>query len=271
MARSSWPCSARPPTSRSSSVGAPAAAHPLTRAVAESFKFVRTYPLTQADVVTHGGETEGRFAPAMDYTPPAFITLLFTDIGTAAVCRCIVLSPARRAHPLRRLGRAHQTLPVAFRRILATPLINFKKCCAWRSCCCPRWPQVRARHDCFLHTHARFMLAVFAVAQTGLPWRNCIFRPPTRRSVQTERLQRPLRLLRHRCGLCWSGAHRCPVWHPRGDHRAVCGRSGWRPASHPAASCAATRSLPSPTSPSTRSSACSSCLLPGFEPSLGCA
>ena len=54
---------------------------PHTPAVAESFKFVRTFPLTQADVATHGCDVEGRFTPAMDYTPPAFITLLVTDIG----------------------------------------------------------------------------------------------------------------------------------------------------------------------------------------------
>ena len=45
--------------------------------VAESFKFVRTFPLTQADVVS----SKSGLVAEMDYTPPAYITLLFTDIG----------------------------------------------------------------------------------------------------------------------------------------------------------------------------------------------
>eukprot|EP00052_Salpingoeca_macrocollata_P005134 m.45645 g.45645 ORF g.45645 m.45645 type:complete len:300 (-) comp14687_c0_seq2:214-1113(-) len=56
-------------------------------AVAESFKFVRLYPLSQADVPPLSGRLpdvpEGidTMYPCMDYTPPSYITLLFTDIG----------------------------------------------------------------------------------------------------------------------------------------------------------------------------------------------
>jgi translation initiation factor eIF-2B subunit alpha len=62
--------------------------------VAESFKFVRVYPLNQYDLpsnfsvsVTTGLLEEPVRAsaedpnPFVDYTPPAFISLLFTDIG----------------------------------------------------------------------------------------------------------------------------------------------------------------------------------------------
>lgn len=62
--------------------------------VAESYKFVRCYPLNQADLPTtvsaavlfktpalpEGEELEPNH-PSIDYTPPEYITLLFTDLG----------------------------------------------------------------------------------------------------------------------------------------------------------------------------------------------
>uniref|UniRef100_UPI00358F849D translation initiation factor eIF2B subunit alpha isoform X2 n=1 Tax=Myxine glutinosa TaxID=7769 RepID=UPI00358F849D len=58
--------------------------------VAESFKFLRLYPLSQrdvpdrfkykADVLENGGD-HSTDHPMIDYTPPAYITLLFTDLG----------------------------------------------------------------------------------------------------------------------------------------------------------------------------------------------
>ncbi|KAJ1977954.1 translation initiation factor eIF-2B subunit alpha [Dimargaris verticillata] len=69
-------------------------------AVAESYKFVRLFPLSQFDLPTHtpatlafdapqsGGLDEAHAIerliqqnPKVDYTPPSFITLLFTDLG----------------------------------------------------------------------------------------------------------------------------------------------------------------------------------------------
>ncbi|KAJ2413499.1 translation initiation factor eIF-2B subunit alpha, partial [Coemansia sp. RSA 2530] len=65
-------------------------------ALAESFKFVRLYPLSQYDLPTHRSDllafkdskpTEDWHArlaatnPMLDYTPPELITLLFTDLG----------------------------------------------------------------------------------------------------------------------------------------------------------------------------------------------
>ncbi|KAJ2345952.1 translation initiation factor eIF-2B subunit alpha [Coemansia erecta] len=66
-------------------------------AVAESFKFVRLYPLSQFDLPTYrsdllsfkdkpAGKVDWttelvRSNPTLDYTPPDFITLLFTDLG----------------------------------------------------------------------------------------------------------------------------------------------------------------------------------------------
>ncbi|KAJ2832672.1 translation initiation factor eIF-2B subunit alpha [Coemansia sp. 'formosensis'] len=65
-------------------------------ALAESFKFVRLYPLSQYDLPTHRSDllafkdtkpTEDWLArlaatnPMLDYTPPELITLLFTDLG----------------------------------------------------------------------------------------------------------------------------------------------------------------------------------------------
>jgi len=63
-------------------------------AVAESHKFVRFFPLNQHDLPSH---ISGNLLftettedcdqllepnhPSVDYTPPAYITLLFTDLG----------------------------------------------------------------------------------------------------------------------------------------------------------------------------------------------
>ncbi|XP_044729888.1 translation initiation factor eIF-2B subunit alpha [Chrysoperla carnea] len=54
----------------------------------ESFKFARVYPLSQQDVpnefkyiaATRGKDTSKEH-PLVDYTPPAYISLLFTDLG----------------------------------------------------------------------------------------------------------------------------------------------------------------------------------------------
>ena len=69
-------------------------------AVAESHKFVRLFPLNQHDLPSHVsgnllfidekdqlcGDLKGENLlepnhPSVDYTPPAYITLLFTDLG----------------------------------------------------------------------------------------------------------------------------------------------------------------------------------------------
>ena len=63
-------------------------------AVAESHKFVRFFPLNQHDLPSHISgnllftEPTEDFDqllepnhPSVDYTPPAYITLLFTDLG----------------------------------------------------------------------------------------------------------------------------------------------------------------------------------------------
>nr|CAD7573893.1 unnamed protein product [Timema californicum] len=54
----------------------------------ESFKFVRLYPLNQQDLPNEFKYTTSKRAkdlskqhPLVDYTPPSYITLLFTDIG----------------------------------------------------------------------------------------------------------------------------------------------------------------------------------------------
>lgn len=53
--------------------------------VAESFKFVRLYPLNQQDVPNRfkysGSSSCVDGHPVVDYTPPSYITLLFTDLG----------------------------------------------------------------------------------------------------------------------------------------------------------------------------------------------
>lgn len=49
-------------------------------AVAESLKFVRMYPLSQSEIPCDPSDT-GCSKPSLDYTPPAFISLLFTDLG----------------------------------------------------------------------------------------------------------------------------------------------------------------------------------------------
>ena len=56
----------------------------------ESFKFARLFPLNQRDLPETADYVArangGAAAPACDYTPPAFISLLLTDLG--------VLTPA---------------------------------------------------------------------------------------------------------------------------------------------------------------------------------
>ena len=55
--------------------------------LAESFKFVREYPVSQADLPDEylyppskrGDQEPG--SPLVDYTPPVLISLLFTDLG----------------------------------------------------------------------------------------------------------------------------------------------------------------------------------------------
>lgn len=64
--------------------------------LAESYKFIRLYPLSQADIpkrlkwrLPQATPVEEQAHPLVDYTPPNYITLLFTDLGvltTAAVC-----------------------------------------------------------------------------------------------------------------------------------------------------------------------------------------
>lgn len=60
--------------------------------VAESYKFIRMYPLNQSDVPASANSEESKLASytndKLDYTPPAFITLILTDLGpltTAAI------------------------------------------------------------------------------------------------------------------------------------------------------------------------------------------
>jgi len=56
--------------------------------VAESFKFTRLYPLNQRDLPNEykyskdGLKDISRAHPLVDYTPPAYITIIFTDLGT---------------------------------------------------------------------------------------------------------------------------------------------------------------------------------------------
>ena len=58
-----------------------------TFVLAESFKFVREYPVCQEDLPQEylyppsqrGQDDPG--APLVDYTPPSLLTLLFTDLG----------------------------------------------------------------------------------------------------------------------------------------------------------------------------------------------
>ena len=58
-----------------------------TYVLAESFKFVREYPLGQEDLpreyLHHASELRAgaAAAPRVDYTPPALVSLLFTDLG----------------------------------------------------------------------------------------------------------------------------------------------------------------------------------------------
>ena len=58
--------------------------------LAESFKFVREYPVSQEDLPDEylyppsrrcGGSSEDPGSPLVDYTPPSLLSLLFTDLG----------------------------------------------------------------------------------------------------------------------------------------------------------------------------------------------
>ena len=53
--------------------------------LAESFKFVREYPICQEDLPDEylypASDKERSGPPLVDYTPPSLITLLFTDLG----------------------------------------------------------------------------------------------------------------------------------------------------------------------------------------------
>jgi len=58
--------------------------------LAESFKFVREYPVSQEDLPDEylyppsrrcGGSSEDPGSPLVDYTPPRLLSLLFTDLG----------------------------------------------------------------------------------------------------------------------------------------------------------------------------------------------
>jgi translation initiation factor eIF-2B subunit alpha len=53
---------------------------PLYVAV-ESYKFARTYPLTQEDVTSVGDGSDASQA-AVDLTPADLVRLMFTDLGT---------------------------------------------------------------------------------------------------------------------------------------------------------------------------------------------
>ena len=69
--------------------------------VAECFKFVREYPLTQWDVRNpdkyETTDTPKDQHPTHDYTPPSYISLLFTDLG--------VLTPSAVSDELIKLYR----------------------------------------------------------------------------------------------------------------------------------------------------------------------
>ena len=63
--------------------------------LAESYKFIRLYPLSQSDIperlktLDTTTPINPKSHPRVDYTPPNYITLLLTDLGTlttAAVC-----------------------------------------------------------------------------------------------------------------------------------------------------------------------------------------
>lgn len=52
---------------------------------AESYKFIRQFPLYQSDIPQPQTQDRGessQFYPLVDYTPPSYITLLHTDLGT---------------------------------------------------------------------------------------------------------------------------------------------------------------------------------------------
>lgn len=70
----------------------------------ESFKFSRIYPLNEMDLpnefkylssVIKSGKDLSKEHPLVDYTPPVYITLLFTDLG--------ILSPSAVSDELMKL------------------------------------------------------------------------------------------------------------------------------------------------------------------------
>lgn len=72
--------------------------------VAESFKFVREFPLNQKDVLGHFKYRTSTFKviknlvqehPLVDYTPPEYTNLVFTDLG--------VLTPSAVSNKLTKL------------------------------------------------------------------------------------------------------------------------------------------------------------------------
>ena len=70
-----------------------------TEVASESTNFIRLYPLSQKDITTHSSNDDSQsdkallsstptlppgvevYNPTEDYTPPAYITLLITDLG----------------------------------------------------------------------------------------------------------------------------------------------------------------------------------------------
>lgn len=53
--------------------------------LAESYKFIRIFPLNQNDIperLKHRIGAKKSETPLVDYTPPSYITLLLTDLGT---------------------------------------------------------------------------------------------------------------------------------------------------------------------------------------------
>lgn len=53
--------------------------------LAESYKFIRLFPLSQSDIpsrLKRNNKIGEDKHPLVDYTPPSYITLLLTDLGT---------------------------------------------------------------------------------------------------------------------------------------------------------------------------------------------
>lgn len=62
--------------------------------LAESYKFIRLYPVNQSDIPEHlkyknqlkDKTRSDELVPLVDYTPPNFIDLLLTDLGPLTTC-----------------------------------------------------------------------------------------------------------------------------------------------------------------------------------------